>query len=60
MCLRDLRLAARGVVATTSGLAETLARDGRKAAAFYARFGITKATFLCGVPFDAEAKEFMA
>jgi hypothetical protein len=34
--------AARAVVATTPGLAETLARDWQRAARFYARFGITK------------------
>jgi hypothetical protein len=37
-------------VATTPGLAETLARDGRKAARFYARFGITEGQFREGVP----------
>jgi hypothetical protein len=36
--------AARAKVATTSGMAETLARDWRKAAWFYARFGISEAS----------------
>ncbi len=35
--------AARAMVATTPSMAETLARDWRKAAWFYARFGITEA-----------------
>jgi hypothetical protein len=46
--LRDLRArvkAARAVVSATHGLAETLASDWRKAAAFYARFGITERVF---------------
>ncbi len=34
--------AARAMVATTPSMAETLARDWRKAAWFYARFGITE------------------
>jgi hypothetical protein len=34
--------AARVLVATTPGLSETLARDGRKAASFYARFRVTE------------------
>jgi hypothetical protein len=38
------------VVATPPGLAETLARDGCKAARFYARFGITQASYTRGVP----------
>jgi hypothetical protein len=42
--------AARAVVATTPGLAETLRRDWRKAARFYARFGITEAMFRRGIP----------
>jgi hypothetical protein len=51
--LRELRArvkAARATVATTPGLAETLARDWRKAARFYARFGIAEAMFRHGVP----------
>lgn len=40
--------AARAVVATTHGLAETLASDSQKAASFYARFGITEDLFLRG------------
>ena len=39
-----------GDSATTPGLAETLARDSRKAARFYSRFGITEAMFRHGVP----------
>ncbi len=38
---------------TTPGMAETLARDWRKAAWFYARFGITEARFRTGIPADA-------
>ncbi len=51
--LRDLRArvkAARALVATTPGLAETLARDWRRAALLYARFGITESQFRHGVP----------
>jgi len=54
--LRDVRArvkAARALVATTSGMAETLARDWRKAAWFYARFGITEGQFRNGVPPDS-------
>jgi hypothetical protein len=40
---------ARAVVATTTGLAETLARDWRKAERFYARFGVTESMFRLGV-----------
>jgi hypothetical protein len=40
------------VVATTLGLAETLARDWRKAARFYARSGITEQQFRYGVRSD--------
>jgi hypothetical protein len=40
----------RAVVATASDLTETLTRDGRKAARFYAQFGITEALFRHGVP----------
>ena len=51
--LRDLRgrvKAARAVVATTPGLADTLQRDRRKTARFYVRFGITEDQFRHGVP----------
>jgi hypothetical protein len=51
--LRELRArvkAARAVVATTPGLAETLARHWQRAARFYAGFGITLAVFRQGVP----------
>jgi hypothetical protein len=37
---------------TTPGTAETLARDWRKAAWFYARFGITEGQFRKGVPLE--------
>jgi hypothetical protein len=52
--------AARVVVAITPGLAETLARDGRKAARFYARFRVTEAQLRHGVPpapFDSVGDE---
>jgi hypothetical protein len=42
--------AARAVLSTTPGLAETIVRDWRKAARFYARFGITEGEFRLGVP----------
>jgi hypothetical protein len=51
--LRELRArvkAARALVATTPGLAETLQSDWRKAARFYARFEISKETYQFGVP----------
>ncbi|MGA7649795.1 MAG: hypothetical protein ACLPP2_05520 [Thermoplasmata archaeon] len=47
--LRQIRArvkAARAVVATTPGMAETLAGDWRKAAQFYRRIGIAEATCL--------------
>jgi len=50
--MRELRArvkAARALVATTRGMAETLARDWRKAAWFYARFGITEGQYRHGV-----------
>ncbi len=53
--IRDLRgrvKAARAVVSTTPGLPETLARDWRKAARFYARLGITEEQMRDGVPAD--------
>jgi hypothetical protein len=49
--LRELRgrvKAARAVVSKTPGLAETLRSDWQKAARFYARFGISEATFRHG------------
>ena len=57
--LRDLRgrvKAARTVVSRTPGLADTLARDWRNAARFYARFDITEAQFRSGVP-DSNAPQ---
>jgi hypothetical protein len=51
--LRDVRArvkAARAMVATTPGMAETLARDWRRAAWFYGRFGITEIQYRDGVP----------
>ena len=45
--------AAWAVVARTPALSETLARDWRMAAGFYARFGITEWQFRHGVPADA-------
>ncbi len=56
--LRELRArvkAARAVVATTPGLAELLQRDWRKAARFYARFGITESQFRLGIRIDDAA-----
>ena len=53
--LRGRVKAARAVVATTLGLAETLARDWRKASRFYARFEITEAQFRHGVPCKSES-----
>src|SRR5580658_1428229 len=55
--LRDVRAhvkAARAIVATTQGMAETLARDWRKAAWFYARFGVTEGQVRYGVPSEKE------
>jgi hypothetical protein len=54
--LRDLRgcvKAARATVAATPGLAEVLQSDWKRAAGFYARFGVTEGQLRCGVPFDA-------
>ena len=51
--LRDLRgrvKAARAVVASTPRLAEILVTDWRKAARFYARFGVTEELLRYGVP----------
>jgi hypothetical protein len=42
--------AAREAVATTPGLADTIAQGWQKAAEFYARFGITEAQFGYGFP----------
>jgi len=50
--LRELRArvkVARAVVSTTPGLSEILAADWRKAARFYARFGVTEGTLRHGV-----------
>lgn len=60
--LRELRgrvKAARAVVATTPGLAETLARDWQKVARFYERFGITESQLWYGVPGPASKGEFI-
>jgi len=57
--LRDLRSRvkhARTLVAATPGLAEVLQSDWKRAAGFYARFGITEATFEHGVPGDFGAE----
>jgi len=40
-------------IATTLGVAETLLRDWRRAAWFYARFGITEGQFRSGGPSSA-------
>ena len=62
--LRDLRgrvKVARAVVATTPGLAETLAGDWRKAERFYARYGVTEEMFryvvTCWAHQDAQLKD---
>jgi len=50
--LRDLRArvkAARAVVSTTPGLAETIAADWQKAARLFAQFGISESQFQQGV-----------
>ena len=57
--LRDLRgrvKAARALVSTTPGLGEILVRNWQKAAEFYARFGITEATYRNGVPPDQSTR----
>jgi hypothetical protein len=54
--LRDLRSCvkkARAVAASTPGLDEILANDWQKAARFYARYGVTEATYRHGVRADA-------
>lgn len=51
--LRDLRgraKVARAVIARTPALPETLARDWRRAARFYARYGVTEGLVRHGVP----------
>ena len=55
--LRDLRgrvKRARGVIASTPGLSEALASDWRRAAHFYARFGVTEELVRHGVPAEGE------
>jgi len=52
--LRARVKAARALVATHPEMAETLARDWRKAAWFYGRFGITEGQFRQGVPTEAD------
>lgn len=64
--LREVRgrvKAARALVSTTPGLAETLRADWHKAARFYARFGITEQTLREGVKkldlsSDCDAREY--
>jgi hypothetical protein len=48
--------AARALVEQNPGVVETLSRDWRKAAWFYARFGITETRYRHGAP-DLEAEE---
>jgi hypothetical protein len=60
--LRDLRgrvKAARAVITTTPSLAETLASDWRKAAWFYARYGITERMLLQRVSVGDPSEETM-
>jgi hypothetical protein len=52
--------AARAVAATAPVLAETLQRDWRKAARFYARFGVTEEAFRYGVSAGGTAGESVA
>jgi len=42
-------MAARAVVSTTPALAEVLAADWKRAAGFYAHFGVTEAQFRFGI-----------
>jgi hypothetical protein len=49
--------AARAVVSTTPGLAETLQGDWRKAARFYAAFAMTEAEYRHGVPVASAAAD---
>jgi hypothetical protein len=44
------------VVATTPGLAETLQRDWRKAAQFYAHHGISENLYRYGVPAEEDRR----
>jgi hypothetical protein len=58
--LREIRARvklARAVVSRTPGLAAILATDWRKAARFYARFGIAEAMFRHGVPPGSHEQE---
>lgn len=48
--LRGRMKRARAIAACTPGLVEVLASDWKKAARFYARFGITEGEFRHGVP----------
>jgi len=60
--LRDLRArvkAARALVSRTPGLEDTIASDWKKAARFYAHFGITETMFLAGVPSEV-GRSFLA
>ena len=55
--VRDLRgrvKVARAVVSTMPGIAEVLARDWRRAAAFYARLGVTERMIRQGVPLSSD------
>jgi len=47
--LRGRVKAARAIVSTTPGLGEILRLDWKRAALFYARFGITESQFCHGV-----------
>jgi hypothetical protein len=61
--LREVRArvkAARAAVATTPGLTETLMRDWRKAARFYARFGVTEVQFHHGVRVEGDLDKTVA
>ncbi|NNN16801.1 MAG: hypothetical protein HKL79_00320, partial [Thermoplasmata archaeon] len=61
--LRGLRgrvKAARAVIARTSGLAEVLARDWRRATRFYARYGVTERLVRHGVPAVASTDQDLA
>ena len=51
--LRGRVKVAMSVVARTPGLAQILAKDWRKAARFYVRFGVTEEMFRCGGSRDA-------
>lgn len=58
--LRDLRgrvKVARAVVARTPGLVETPAKDWRKAAMFYARFGVTEGMLRHGMAATPYARD---